>query len=224
MRVNLITYDAPHKKTQEVLFRLLRRRKFEISLTLVPLKPRPNRLTAIQHRPFQLTGPDPHSLARKYDLETLAFENWESFYQRVDYFLVCGCGLIDGRFCATAQIINCHPGLIPQTRGLDSFKWCIYRGRPLGVTLHRVDEKVDLGTVLHHEQTDVFEEDDLTTLAARHYDAEVDLLANFDHYLKGGTILPLDIQDATKRMPLEVEQEMLRNFENFKHLAANGLI
>ncbi|HEY0282623.1 MAG TPA: formyltransferase family protein [Rhizomicrobium sp.] len=155
-------------------------------------------------------------------MEALALEDWESFYRRIDYFLVCGCGLLDGRFCTSARIINCHPGLIPQTRGLDAFKWCIYKGRPLGVTLHRIDERVDLGTVLHHEPTDVFEEDDLATLAARHYNAEVDLVANFDRYLKGGTILPLEIQDATKRMPLEVEREMLRNFETFKRRSTGG--
>src|SRR6266852_7340506 len=95
-RISLITYDAPHKKTQDVIFRLMRQNRFEISLTLVPFKPRPERATAFHHRPPQLSGPDPHSLAHKYKLETFALEEWQSFSQRIDYFLFWGAGLIDG--------------------------------------------------------------------------------------------------------------------------------
>jgi phosphoribosylglycinamide formyltransferase-1 len=215
-RVSLITYDVPHKKTQDILFRLLPQGRFEITLTLVPFTSRPQRMTAFQHRPAQLVGPDPRSLAKEYQLETFALEDWRSFEQRIDYFLICGAGLIDGSFCASAQIINCHPGLIPQSRGLDAFKWCIYNGWRLGNTLHRIDRGVDLGTMLHHLPTDVFEEDDLAALAIRHYQAEIDLLANFDRYLMGGTVLSFDQQEPTKRMPAALEPEMMRSFENFK--------
>ena len=219
-RVSLITYDVPHKKTQDVLFRLIRRSRFEISLTLVPFKPRSERATIFHHRPAQLTGPDPRSLAQKYKLETFVLEGWQSFHQRIDYFLICGAGIIDSRFCSSAKILNCHPGLIPQSRGLDAFKWCIYKGWPLGNTLHRIDDGVDLGIVLHLHRTDIFKEDDLATLAIRHYDAEIDLLVNFDRYLQGGTILSFEIQEPTKRMPVSLESEMLRNFENFKRQVA----
>jgi phosphoribosylglycinamide formyltransferase-1 len=221
-RVSLITYDAPHKKTQDILFRLLVQGRFELTLTLVPFKSRPQRATAFQHRPAQLVGPDPRTLAKQYKLETFALDDWRSFEQRIDYFLICGAGLIDGSFCASAQIINCHPGLIPQSRGLDAFKWCIYKGWRLGNTLHRIDRGVDLGTILHHLPTDVFEEDDLAALAIRHYQAEIDLLANFDRYLMGGTVLSFDQQEPTKRMPAALEPEMMRSFENFKRRFAAG--
>jgi hypothetical protein len=221
-RISLITYDAPHKKTQDVLLRLLRRNRFQISLTLVPFKQRPQRATVFDHRPGQLVGTHPKTLAQEHNLELFALDDWQSFSQMVDYFLICGAGLIDGRLCASAQIINCHPGLIPQSRGLDAFKWCIYKGLRLGNTLHRIDEGVDLGIVLHHQPTDVLEEDDLAKLARRHYDAEIDLLANFDRYLEGGTVLFLEKQEPTKRMPVSLEPEMMRNFENFKRQFAGA--
>jgi hypothetical protein len=75
-RVSLITYDVPHKKTQDILFRLLPQGRFEITLTLVPFTSRPQRMTAFQHRPAQLVGPDPTTLAKEYKLETFAVENW----------------------------------------------------------------------------------------------------------------------------------------------------
>jgi len=221
-RISLITYDAPHKKTQDVLSRLLRHNQFDISLTLVPFKQRPGRAIAFVHRPAQLVGPDARSLAKQHNLETFAIAQWESFYLGVDYFLVCGAGLIDPRFCAGAQIINCHPGLIPQSRGRDAFKWCIYKGLQLGNTLHRIDEGVDLGTILHHQPTAVFADDDLAALAARHYEAEIELLASFERYLAGGCVLAFERQEPSKRMRAALEGDMLCNFENFKRRFAAG--
>ena len=45
-------------------------------------------------------------------------------------------------------IINFHPGLIPEARGLDTPQWCIYDGIPLGVTSHFIDSKVDAGRII----------------------------------------------------------------------------
>ena len=214
--VSLITYDIPHKKTQDVLSHLVQRDRYALSLTLVPFKPRPKRETLFQHRPVQRTGPDPHHLAQAHGVETFDLGDWRAFHPQIDYFLICGAGLLEGEFCERAQILNVHPGLIPQTRGLDSFKWCIHQGQRLGNTLHRIDAGVDLGTVFHHRLTDVFEQDDIAVLARRHYDAEVDLLINFERHLTGGTILPLETGEPTKRMPASLEVRMLENFADFK--------
>jgi len=214
--VSLITYDIPHKKTQDVLSRLMLLDRYSLSLTLVPFKPRPEREVLFQHRPVQRTGPDPYRLAQAHGVETFHLGDWRSFHPQIDYFLVCGAGLLEGEFCESAQILNVHPGLIPQTRGLDSFKWCIHQRQRLGNTLHRIDAGVDLGTVFHHRLTDVVQQDDIAALALRHYNAEVDLLINFEGHLTGGTVLPLDTGEPTKRMPASVEAQMLKNFAGFK--------
>ena len=51
--------------------------------------------------------------------------------------------LIESEFCSAATIINCHAGLVPESRGLDAFKWAIYHGRPLGNTLHIIDQNIE---------------------------------------------------------------------------------
>lgn len=214
--VSLITYDVPHKKTQDVLSSLALLERYALSLTLVPFKPRAERETLFQHRPVQRTGPDPYRLAQAHGIETFDLGDWRAFHSQIDYFLVCGAGLLEGEFCESANILNVHPGLIPQTRGLDSFKWCIHDGQRLGNTLHRIDAGVDLGTVHHHHLTDVFEDDDIAALARRHYDAEVDLLINFECHLTVGTVLPLKTGEPTKRMPALLEARMLEKFDDFK--------
>lgn len=217
MRLALLTYDTQHRKTQEVFFRLLRRGVRDIGLVLTPFKERPPRPIAVKHRPYQFTGPSARALAARYGLRCVMLDDWRSFAGDYDYYLICGANLIDGAFCNSARVVNCHPGLIPQTRGLDSLKWAVYRRQRAGNTLHFLDDRVDLGTVFHQEATPVFAEDDFASFAARHYDAEIEMLANFDRYLSGkGRVLELVQGDATKRMPPALEPEMISNFEIFK--------
>jgi phosphoribosylglycinamide formyltransferase-1 len=215
-RVALITYDVPHKKTQEVLFHLIWRDCFDLTLVITPFKSRPSREVLFQHRPIQLTGPAPSSLARRFGLNSLLIEDWRSFCDDFEFFLVCGSGLIDPEFCQTARIVNCHPGLIPQNRGLDAFKWAIHQDLPIGNTLHFLDHQVDLGEVFHHQITDVFPEDDLASFAERHYMAEIYLLSNFDSYLRGGAVLDFVTGEPRKRMPRETEALLVHSFNVYK--------
>ena len=52
--------------------------------------------------------------------------------------------------------INCHPGDLPQYRGLDSFKWAIFENKlnSLKISIHIVREKIDSGEILHKEKYD----------------------------------------------------------------------
>ena len=217
MHVSLLTYDVPHLKTQEVFYRLRRRGAFKISFTVVPFIPRPERAVAFHHRPPQMNGPSAADLAARHAIRIFRADEWQSFHRDVHHFLVCGAGLLPSEFCEAASIINCHPGLIPEARGLDAFKWAIYNGTRVGNTLHRIDGGVDLGTVLTHALTDIFACDDLATFAARHYAAEIELLAHFDEYLDGGfKLADLPIREPTKRMNIEAEREMVRRFDEYK--------
>jgi phosphoribosylglycinamide formyltransferase-1 len=86
-------------------------------------------------------------------------------------------------FVRGKKIINCHPGILPAVRGLDAFKWTIYEMKPLGVTLHYIDEEVDSGEIISVIPTPIFITDDLETLARRHYENEIYVLSNFEEYL-----------------------------------------
>ena len=51
--------------------------------------------------------------------------------QDFDYCLITGAGILDKKIIGNKKILNIHPGIIPTTRGLDSFKWAIYNLNPL---------------------------------------------------------------------------------------------
>ena len=49
-------------------------------------------------------------------------------------------------------IVNFHPGMIPETSGLDSFYHSIAKNCSMGVTVHLVDHKVDAGRFIFFEK------------------------------------------------------------------------
>src|SRR5262249_15128007 len=151
-------------------------------------------------------------LARAFGLPCRPVEDWRSFHRSIEYFLICTGTLMEPGFCATATIINCHPGLVPESRGLDAFKWAIYHGRSLGNTLHIIDAQIDAGRAPHQEGTPVLGDDESGVPAGPHYGAELDLLAIFASYLKGGAVFELPPQEPTRRMPAQLEAETIERF------------
>lgn len=185
-----------------------------IDLLTMPFTKRPEREVMFRHRPDQFEGPDPRSLAALSGGSVYPYDAWRHLDSKYDSFLVCGSNLIEPDFANTGKVLNVHAGLIPLVRGLDSFKWSILLGYPLGNTLHCIDQEADAGEVLAHLETPVFKEDDLGTLASRHYANEIWMLINFDRLTPRTIDLPKG--KPTKRMPIGKEAEMLRAFESYK--------
>lgn len=224
MKICLLSYDTPHLKTAQVLIGLHNRAFRSVDLLLMPFTPRPERSVTFRHRPFQFEGPDPRSLAAFSGGRVLDYANWRSILTDYDWFIVCGSNLIEADFANSGRILNVHAGLIPSVRRLDSFKWAILNGNPLGNTLHRIDDQADAGEIVFQLPTPIFPEDDLQTLAQRHYENEIWMLTHFDLLLQKPSILDLPQLPATKRMPLETEAEMLRTFDTYKDRHASRVV
>jgi len=103
---------------------------------------------------------------------------------------------------------------------LDAFKWAIYYKRPLGITLHYIDEEADKGEIISIRKTNVYMTDSLETLARRHYENEIDMLSNFDKFLNNPVFdvnhKKLSETEPTKRMPIDIEMQIARKFEEYK--------
>lgn len=220
MKICLLSYDAPHLKTAQVFLQLHNRGFSEIDFLLMPFTPRPVRVVEFSHRPEQFVGASPAALARAFGGQVFPYSEWRQHLDAYEVFLVCGSNLIEPDFSSSGKILNVHAGLIPAVRGLDSFKWAILNNQPLGNTLHRIDQDADAGEVLAQVKTPVFLADTPASLAQRHYELEISMLGRFDELIKRGTIFDLETQSPTKRMPAEVEAEMLASFEDYKRTHA----
>ncbi len=217
MRVGIITYDCAHLKTEQLVFRYVQNEKIsEINLYAIPFIPRTKRAVIIPHRPDMTRSIPTESLAK---LSKVKFQRWngrDSISGSNDIFVIGGAGILDTAFANDKPVVNAHPGIIPITRGLDSFKWAIYNNNPLGNTLHLIDNEIDRGKILQIEYTPVFSSDSLETLARRHYELEINMLANVLEVIDS-QVIPSDIEEpATMRMKAEVEAEMIKKFHDWK--------
>ena len=214
MKIGIITYNVPHLKTQDVIFKLIES-NYKISIFLTKFKKFKKKTILQKHRPIQFQGPSPYDLSKKLNLKVYNIENIKK-HKDFRYYLICGSGIIEKKYIIKNKIINCHPGLIPMRRGLDSFKWSILKNEILGNTLHFIDKNVDYGKIISHKKTPIFYSDDIQTLMDRHYKMEIDMLVNFEKYLSNPTMLKFKTQKPCKRMPISKEREMLINFEKYK--------
>jgi len=79
------------------------------------------------------------------ELSKVSFQKWDGKQDIIEFndlFVIGGAGIIDIAFAKGKPIVNAHPGIIPLTCGLDSFKWAIYNNDPVGNTLHLIDSRV----------------------------------------------------------------------------------
>lgn len=64
-------------------------------------------------------------------------------------------------------VLNGHPGLLPDYRGVDVIRWALYNGDRLGVTVHYIDAGIDTGPIIAQETFDVQPGDDVQALRRR---------------------------------------------------------
>ena len=207
MKIGILTYDVPHKRTQDVTLGLINKSKYKIKLYTTPFKPRKKREVIFSHRPFQIEGPSPSLLAEKFGLAIGKFSNIHQD-SGIDYVIVTGSGLIDESLIKGRRLINCHSGLTPLVRGLDSLKWAIYKGLPVGNTLHFIDAGIDSGEIISQRELPIYKNDDFLSIAERLYKDEIDYYVNFEHHLGDRVTLNLDSDEPARRMPKSLEKEM----------------
>lgn len=219
MKIGIITYDKPHKKTQEVLFGLSEIGYKKIKLIISKFKKFKNKKNHnfLNHRPFQFEGPNYKELSKFYGIEYCEFDNIKTF-KNLDVALVCGSSLINKKLIKKNFIINCHSGLIPLRRGLDSFKWAILNKEPIGNTLHYIDKSVDHGKIISHKITPLFKSDTLDLFAKRHYNEEIRMLINFEYHINKPNITKLNSKDPNMRMPLSLEKKLIKKFKDYKDI------
>lgn len=67
-------------------------------------------------------------------------------------------------------IINCHAGLLPSYRGRNVLNWVLINGEKFfGITVHKVDERIDTGEIIFQKKFKIFKKDNYKTLLNKCY-------------------------------------------------------
>jgi phosphoribosylglycinamide formyltransferase-1 len=236
--IAVFTYDAPHRKTQDVIARFLFSGVEPSSIHLLgyPWVERKKRRYLYAHRPAEdgwgatPLGNEPAGVwAKRLNIkyETVAAD---AMFGRLtamepEVVVVAGAGLIAKPIVDTFKVLNVHPGLLPRSRGLDILKWTILNMDPVGVTAHLCDDRPDLGWLIESVDVPVYRNDTFHSLAMRQYEMELDLLVpsllTALSCEKDGLEVLEDIgSESRMRMPRKVESGLLDAFERYKRVYA----
>lgn len=217
IRIGILTYNKPHLKTQKVVSGLYKKGYTNLKLIINKFQVYKNKKTKVlfNHRPYQFNGLNFKKIAKIYNLKIDYLINKRCF-NNIDVVLICGSGIIKKKFIKKNFIINCHSGLIPMRRGLDSLKWAIYNNEKIGNTLHYINHQVDYGKIISHKVTPVLKTDNIKMFAKRHYTHEIEMLINFQEYIDKPKIIKLKKQEPNMRMPIEKEKIMVKRFNTYK--------
>lgn len=217
MNVVVLTYQVPHRKTYDTLCLLKARGYSDVRVVAAPLSYAKRFQPLVQHRP-DMSYRVPETLG-VCDAFGFRYEERRSYDGLVTAgpVLVCGAGLLPEGFIHENLVINAHPGLIPYARGLDALKWALYEGQPIGATIHVIGDEVDAGEIIERREVAIRPDDTVLSLGLRVYAEEIDMLVgaldklNEPHdYVSDGE------HPVHRRMPHEIELEMLNRFESRK--------
>jgi phosphoribosylglycinamide formyltransferase-1 len=188
----------------------------------VKRQPKDNGPAPYPDRPAQIMGFDVEAFCRRYGFGFRAMTGWQDentvMFTGMDVWLHCTAKIVPPAFIDGRVILNVHPGLLPQNRGVDAFKWALVNGWPIGVTLHKIDEQIDRGTILYRHVVPILSDDTLPVVCERAYSFECDLLANFQDHLRWLT-QPWLVGDehpvSHKRIPAEIDAVLPKVFSRY---------
>ena len=148
-RIAVLTYDRPHRKTQDVIFGMIANGHRPDVLAL-PWIDRKGHTPLFPHRPATMYPVPPAKLCENLRLrcipvQTATLVDILPFYERV---VIGGAPILPKAVVNAAVVINSHPGFLPYVRGLDAYKWAILEGLPIGVTVHQIDSDIDRGWLI----------------------------------------------------------------------------
>ncbi|MGP1580717.1 MAG: formyltransferase family protein [Wolinella sp.] len=220
--IGLITYNHTHLKTEQIIEELVfAGYDFKYAMYLIPFTLRTEREVLFAHRPAQTNAAHPAELAKSLRAEVVECSSAEEIPSDCDLYLICGAGVLSKEVVKNKKILNLHAGIVPMSRGLDSFKWAIYHGNQVGNTMHFIDESIDAGEIIAIEPTPVYPSDTLESFARRHYEREILMIGRFPHYIerytKNRPKYKYPTNEPTRRMSRECEEQLKKRFIQYKN-------
>lgn len=184
MKLGIFAYNFPHKKTQDFIARILfEGYKIDVILAADPVKlniPHSAIKSKIRHQGII----HPATIAKNlgipyYVVKHNSVEAVEIVKEHnLEIGIIAGARILKPLIidAFTKGVINYHPGLIPESRGLDALYWSIYNNIPLGITAHLIDKDIDAGRILERKIIPLYKDDTIFDLSERLYEVQLDMI------------------------------------------------
>lgn len=223
--VVLFAYDFPHKKTQDFIIRLLVE-KYNIKLVIAaPWKKLnlPTKVLRIDLKHFGLVHP--RKICERFDIDYIVADHNSHksigllSKEKYDLAIIAGARVLSSSVIAAAKnrILNIHPGLLPEVRGLETLLWSIYLGLPIGISAHFISSKLDSGRLILREKLKLKKDDTLLDISLRLSEVQSDVLVKALRLVESGglgSLKNLDIEKSRYNgaMPPDLQIVTIKRF------------
>lgn len=221
--IAVFAYDFPHRKTHDFILRMLIEGVRPRVVIAAPRICLPEIRPPIRVKPRHEPVPHPLQMCQRFDIpyfvcphnDPRTIEIVESF--NIELGVISGARILRKRIIQALGlgILNVHPGLLPQVRGLDCLQWSIMQSQPFGVTAHLIDENIDAGTIVASRPIDEYADDSLVDISLRLEEAQVELLIRAIGSIREERCskpTPAPQFPANGRFPVGLYDEMLDKF------------
>lgn len=183
-KIAVFAYNFPHKKTQDFLLRMfLEGIKIDCIFAADPVELNIPKST-IRSKIRSSECVHPRKIAERLGIDyfVMPHDSKELINlakaRDINFAVITGARVLKSEIIKAFPlgILNFHPGLIPEARGLDAMLWSIYKDVPLGVTAHLIDEKVDAGLIISKEIIKIYKDDSIFDLSERLYEKQINML------------------------------------------------
>jgi phosphoribosylglycinamide formyltransferase-1 len=232
-RLVVFAYAFPHKKTQDIVLRLATLGHLPAAVIAAPWEPLPAAAPAARVKPRHVDLLHPAELCRTFGIEYHVVDHRsETCLLLLDWLkpelgVIAGARILSGAVLDYFRcgVVNLHPGLLPEARGLDALQWSLYHEVPLGVTAHIVDSGVDAGWILERRLIDFYEDDTLVDLSLRLYETQLAMLgpalevaSTTDRH----TLQPVERAPLRPRFPAGLAPALYTRLARLRERAASG--
>lgn len=184
LKICVFTYNFEHKKSQEGIIKLLYS-NYKIKQVLGMNKQKifsPKKKVDVTTKDIKYLHPK--KLCKELDIPyTIIKHNSQKCYnylkkKKFDLGIILGARILKEEIinCFKIGILNMHPGILPENRGLDTYQWAICNMFSQGATAHLIDKKMDRGKILFKKKIKIYSQDNLKDFCLRIQSLELELM------------------------------------------------
>lgn len=175
MRLVVFGYDFPHWKTVNGLL-ALKSAGYDVLAVLAPSKKLNIPCSDYRVSPIEFNL-NPKDVCIALGIGYLVKPH-EEYDLNFELGVVLGARILPKKVIDrfSKGIINIHPGILPGNRGLDNLKHSIIKVLPIGNTAHLIDHRIDMGTILKTQITEIKSDDTIRDIFIRQRSEQIKLL------------------------------------------------
>jgi phosphoribosylglycinamide formyltransferase-1 len=226
-KICVFGYNFPHWKTQNGLLNLIIENKKPDFVILQNWKKLNTQKSKNRITPKDLYLVHPQQILKKFDIPYVILDhNSEESISileenKFELGIILGSRILSEFVINKFQkgILNLHPGVLPENRGLNNIQFAILNDLPQGVTSHLIDKNIDRGLLISRKHIKVYQDDTLIDIHIRIQNLEQKMMVEAVNNLIDNCFTPnekIGFGDYNSPITPRIEKIIKSKFTDYK--------